>query len=317
MSRQNSKMSDSNDSNDFKEYEYYSYDNGNFIKELILLGDNFTPFIDAISSGTQLYDTLCYNNNSSKCREDMYDRRLGVYIQSRQLDDNNRFSSLPKSNNNIEYWNNVFYRTIGWLSGYIWDNYVAHGDLSDNNLIYDDSIDGVYIIDWHDTMLTSHYISSRTNYLPDISLPIYDIDTSSGAILYLTILIDICDLIQSFSTRFQIWGDYDNFSNDNYIYKINDISTNTNIHEIIKIAHFIDTNVKEIKPFNNVSNDVRTNMIYNKDNDMCLRYIQTYRQKFIDINILIRKNHLHNLDRFTELYLYEPTLSMSDVHLDL
>lgn len=62
---------------------------------------------------------------------------------------------------------------IKWINHFIWNNYFIHGDLTDNNFIFDYEITQQFIIiDWADTM---NYISDTDQFILSCLIDMYDI----------------------------------------------------------------------------------------------------------------------------------------------
>jgi hypothetical protein len=156
----------------YEDYDaYYSMKEEDFIKRLINDSNN--------------YNHIPFRS---------YDDNNRIFISER-LNDENRFDQLKENidiqiymqQNCEKYLNGL----VNWLFYKVWTKYCIHGDLTENNLIVDFDEHTVYVIDWHNMEIHNiYYIKNRCTF-------------------YLYLLIDVYDIINSFSESFNI-TDYDN-----------------------------------------------------------------------------------------------------------
>ena len=136
---------------EFLKYQEYAPSNYILISLLISLGENtqHTPFIG------------CHPN---------------FYIEHTKIDDINRLCSVDIIFSDTI--NKQFYILLDWLFNWTWSMGSTHGNLSDNNIIYQNT--RFIIIDWIDTMA---YLSTYRY------------------ILYYNILLDIHNITRAYTQR--------------------------------------------------------------------------------------------------------------------
>jgi hypothetical protein len=132
--------------------------------------DDFEENPDGFAILKQLIDTeetqyipyYSYNNN---------------FMIRTNLDDNRRLDRI-NTNINIDELSIAIQNTLNWLYKNIWTNFEIHGDLTDNNIIYQNN--NIYIIDW---------IQTATIFRPSLCTLWF-------------ILADIVDFLNTFYTKF-------------------------------------------------------------------------------------------------------------------
>ena len=96
------------------------------LKKLIDINNQYPP---------EKQQFICYNNYNIETNT----------VYGIKLNDDNRLDRLDTSEN----MNKLFLTGIKWLNDNLWKNFIIHGDLTDNNIIIQDS--KIYFIDWVDT----------------------------------------------------------------------------------------------------------------------------------------------------------------------
>lgn len=99
-----------------------------------------------------------------------------IELISKKMNDNNRFDSLGEGFliGKKRETKKLIHDFIHWINKNCWEKRIIHGDLTTNNIIYENNT--LYIIDWFDTMQTFPEITFKALYYT--LLDIFDVFSS-------------------------------------------------------------------------------------------------------------------------------------------